>query len=372
MKVDYINLSLKNSPIKNDILKEIEKVIDSGWYINGPSNEIFERRFAKLSGTKYAVGVANGMDALIISLKALDIGVGDEVITPPNSYVATTTAIMLVGAKPVFVDVDYDLNINTDLIESKITNKTKAIIPVHLTGKPAKVDILLSISKKYGISIIEDCAQAVGAEFNKKRVGSFGVLGCFSLHPLKNLGALGDGGVITCNDLDLYEKIKILKNHGLVDRGKCVLWSSNSRLDNIQAAILNIKINEIHKWNSRRIKIAEYYSNELRGFVDVPINKIKNSSIEIKSVYHTYIIKTKYRNELKEFLFKNGIDSKIHYPIPIHLQEASKSLNHKIGDFPMTDRLTNEILSLPVYPELTDSDIKFVAQTIKNFFKNKQ
>ena len=196
MKVDYINLSLKDSPFKRDILKEIEKVIDSGWYINGPSNETFDRKFAKLAGTKYAVGVANGMDALIISLKALDIGVGDEVITPPNSYVATTSAIMLVGAKPIFVDVDYDLNINTDLIESKITKKTKAIIPVHLTGKPAKLDTLLSISKKHGISIIEDCAQAVGAEFNKKRVGSFGVFGCFSLHPLKNLGALGDGGVI--------------------------------------------------------------------------------------------------------------------------------------------------------------------------------
>jgi len=290
---------------------------------------------------------------------------GDEVITAPNSYLASASSIYLAGATPVFADVREDFNIDPEQIRKVISPRTKAIIPVHLTGRPADLIAILALAQEHHLAVIEDCAQAVCAEYNDKLVGSFGDLGCFSLHPLKNLSACGDGGVITTNNEDLYHKLLKARNHGLRNRDECEFWSYNSRLDNIHAAMLNIKLNKLPEWTARRREIASYYYERLsRLDLIVP----KDKSFE-KAVYHTFIIQTVMRNELKDFLSKMGIDTKIHYPIPIHLQDAAKYLGYKKSDFPVTEKQTGTILSLPVFPELSDDQVEYVADTINNFFK---
>ena len=259
MKIPYVDISAQYCSIKYEILKEVEDVLASGQVILGEVVNNFEESFAALCHTKYAVGVANGTDALMLSMKALGIGEGDEVLTVPNSFIATASSIVLVGAQPVFVDVGDDFNIDPDKIERAITSKTKAIIPVHLTGRPADLNPILNIANKYGLSVIEDAAQAARAEYEKQRVGSFGATGCFSFHPLKNFNAFGDGGAITTNDIKLYQKLLKLRNHGLRNRDECEFWGYNSRLDAIQAAILNVKLKYLEKWVNRRRKIAFIY-----------------------------------------------------------------------------------------------------------------
>lgn len=368
MKVPYINLGLQHAPIKAEILKRIEKLFDTGQFILGEEVQTFEKRFAELSETKYALGVANGTDALFLSMLALGIGKGDEVITAPNSFLASASAIALIGATPVFADVRDDFNLDPAKSEKAITSKTKAIIAVHLTGRPAPMDELLQIAKKHNLHIIEDAAQAIGAEYKGKPVGSFGITGCFSLHPLKNLSAAGDGGVITTNDDKVYQYLVKARNHGLKSRDECELWSYNSRLDNLQAAILNVKLNELDKWTLRRREIASVYQQKLKGLdMVVPLDK----SYE-KAVYHTFIIQTPYRNELQKFLLENEIETKIHYPIPIYLQEAAKSLGYKKGDFPVTDRQVETILSLPVFAELTNQQVNYVCDKIIEFYTLKK
>lgn len=365
MKVPYINLGLQHSLIKNELLNEIEKVITSGQFILGNYVEEFEKKFTSIAQTKYAVGVANGTDALLLSMRVLGIGKGDEVITAPNSFLASASSIALCDAVPVFADVSDDFNIDPEKIEKAITPRTKAIIPVHLTGRPANMNPILDIAVKHKLFVIEDAAQAVMAEYHGKRVGSFGHTGCFSLHPLKNLSACGDGGVITTNDETIYKKLQILRNHGLKNRDECQLWSYNSRLDSLQAAILNVKINYLENWTERRRYIASIYREKLTKYVKVPVDK----SYE-KAVYHTFIIQTSHRDKLKNYLLKNNIDTKIHYPVPIHLQESAKYLGYKKGDFPVTEKQVEEILSLPAYPELTDDMVNNVTDSIIEFFKN--
>ena len=309
--------------------------------------------------------MAYGTDALVLVMKALGIGMGDEVITAPNSFLASASSIALAGAKPVFADVCDDFNIDPEKVESVTTPKTKAIIAVHLTGRPAPMKELKEISEKKGIAIIEDAAQAVGAEYYNAKVGSLGIAGCFSLHPLKNLSAAGDGGMITTSDKTLYEKLLILRNHGLKNRDECITWSLNSRLDALQAAILSIKLKSLAKWTSRRREIAAIYQKELSKLVTVPFDKTYE-----KAVYHTFIIQTKFRDALKDFLLSKGIDTKIHYPLPIHLQEAAQDLSYKKGSFPVTEKQVQEILSLPVYPELKDEQVNYVIQSIKDFFND--
>jgi dTDP-4-amino-4,6-dideoxygalactose transaminase len=363
MKVPYIDLSAQHFAIKDELLKEIEKVIISGQFILGPFVEQFEHRFSSLSGAKYNVGVASGTDALILALKVLDIGFGDEVITAPNSFLASASAIALAGAKPVFADVADDFNLDPQKLEAVITGKTRAIIAVHLTGRPAPMNEINELARKHGLWVIEDAAQAVGAEYYNKKVGTLGHIGCFSLHPLKNLSAIGDGGLISTNDEVFYRKLLVLRNHGLKNRDECVTWSLNSRLDSIQAAILSVKMNHLEEWTNRRRYFAELYRNHISDLVTVPVDKPHE-----KAVYHTFIIQTKYRDSLKGFLQKCEIDTKIHYPIPIHLQEAAKSLGYKKGDFPVTEKQVDQILSLPVYPELTDEQIMHVIHSIKDYF----
>lgn len=366
MQVPYINLGLQNIELKDQLLSEFWKVMESGQFIMGEALTNFEKSFATLAQTKYALGVANGTDALFLSLKAIGVKEGDEVITAPNSFLASASSVALVNAKPVFADVREDFNLDPEKVEKAITPKTKAIIVVHLTGRPAPMDELMAIAKKHNLHIIEDCAQAVTAEYKGKRVGSLGTTGCFSLHPLKNLAASGDGGVITTNDDKVYQYLLIARNHGLKNRDECQFWSYNSRLDNLQAALLNVKLKVLDKWTTRRREIAARYYEALKG-LDMTVPKDKPSE---KAVYHTFIIQTNFRNKLKEYLMLNGVDTKIHYPIPIHLQEAAKYLGYKKGDFPVTEKQAEAILSLPVYPELTNEQVDYVTASIIEFNKN--
>jgi dTDP-4-amino-4,6-dideoxygalactose transaminase len=329
MQVPYINLGLQHKHIKQELLAATERVLENGQFILGEDLTKLEKTFATLCNTKYALGVANGTDALFLSLKALGIKEGDEVITAPNSFLASASAVALIGAKPVFADVLDDFNLDPAKVEKAISPKTKAIIAVHLTGRPAPMDELLAIAKKHNIAVVEDCAQAVGAEYKGKRVGGIGATGCFSLHPLKNLAASGDGGVITTNDDKIYSYLVKARNHGLINRDECEFWSYNSRLDNLQAALLNVKLRELQKWTDRRRTIAEKYYEKLKGLnIIAPHDKPYE-----KAVYHTFIIQTDKRDKLKEFLASKGIDTKIHYPIPIHMQTAAKYLGYKKGDF---------------------------------------
>jgi dTDP-4-amino-4,6-dideoxygalactose transaminase len=365
IQVPYINLGLQHKKIKAELLAATEHVLDSGQFILGEDVAKLEKTFAALCQTKYALGVANGTDALFLSLLAIGVKEGDEVITAPNSFLSSASSIGLIGAKPVFADVNDDFNLTPDKVEKAIGPKTKAIIAVHLTGRPAPMDELLAIAKKHNIYIIEDCAQAVGAEYKGKRVGSFGTTGCFSLHPLKNLAASGDGGVITTNDEKICNYLVRARNHGLKNRDECEFWSYNSRLDNLQAALLNVKLLYIENWTERRREIARMYYEKLKGLdMIVPHDKPYE-----KAVYHTFIIQTKQRDELKAFLASKGVDTKIHYPIPIHLQEAAKYLKYKKGDFPVTEKQTETILSLPIYPELTDEQVAYITNSVIEFFK---
>ncbi|WP_457786649.1 DegT/DnrJ/EryC1/StrS family aminotransferase [Geobacillus sp. Geo 8.1] len=368
MKVPYVNIGLQNKLILEELNEAINNVIKSGQFILGDEVEKFERNFAKLTNAKYAIGVNSGTDALILTLLAYGIGPGDEVITVPNSFLATVAAIELVGATPVLVDVDKDQNIDVSQIESAISTKTRAIIPVHLTGRPANMDKIMEISLKYDLYVIEDCAQAVGATLNNKHVGTFGHAGAFSLHPLKNLGACGDAGVIITNDKELALKLRLWRNHGLINRDECVHWAYNSRLDSLQAAILNVKISYLDKWTKRRREIAKAYCEQLK---DLPLYLPVEKEGEV-CVYHAFVIQTKERDKLKAYLEEKGIETKIHYPIPIHKQLAAREKSYGHIKFKMAEKQASEILSLPVYPELTNEQVDYVIKNIRDYFNNRK
>ena len=365
MVVKYVNLPLQNMKMEKDILSAITRVVRSGNYILGQEVGLFEKDMARYMRSKYAIGVANGTDALTIALKALDIGQGDEVITAPNSFIATANAIVQAGAKPVFVDVDDTYLIDPTKIEQAITKKTRAIMPVHLTGRPAEMQYITNIASKNGLSIVEDAAQAIGAEYHNKYAGTWGDIGCFSLHPLKTLNAMGDGGLILTNREELYKKIMMLRNHGLKNRDETELVGYNSRLDEIQATILNIKVNYLETANITRRRIATLYRNGLSDLVKVPSEWVHETQ-----VYHTFIIQSDKRNELKGFLEGRGIETKIHYPIPIHLQESMKDLGYKEGDFPVAERQADRILSLPIHQDLEPREVDEVVKSIREFYKN--
>ena len=365
MKVPYIHLGQQHAGIKQEILDSIGKLLDSGSFILGEETAVFEQRFAELTGVKHAIGVGNGTDTMILSMRALGIGQGDEVITAPNSYLASASSIALAGATPVFADVRDDYNIDPAKIEQAITEKTKAIIPVHLTGRPADMDAIMAIAEKHNLNVIEDCAQAVGASYKGKAVGSFGITGSFSLHPLKNLGACGDAGMITTNSDELAAYLRKARTHGHSSRDEVDFWSFNTRIDNLQSAILNVKMNELSGWNDRRRAIADRYRKALK---ELPVYLPTDTEHEF-AVYHTFIIQTDRRDALMQFLLEKGIDTKIHYPLPIHLQKAAAYLGYKKGDFPVTEKQCETILSLPVYTQLGDAQVDLVIASIQDFFK---
>jgi len=365
LKVPYVNLVAQHSPIKDELMAAIGKVIDSGRFVLGREVDDFEERFAELAGCRFAVGLNSGTDALIFGLKALGIGEGDEVITAPNSFLASASSIALLGATPVFVDVGKDYNLDPGLLEAAITSRTRAIMPVHLTGKSTDMDRVMSVARKHNIFVIEDCAQAVCAEHNGKRVGSFGEVGCFSLHPLKTLNACGDGGVVTTNDENLYQQFKLLRNHGLRTRDNGMMWAFNSRLDTMQAAVLLTKLDHVEDWTEGRRANAAAYRERLAGLDEVvlPVEEPHQ-----RSVYHTFVIQAERRENLRSFLTDRGVGTAIHYPIPIHLQDAASELGYAKGSFPIAEHQAERILSLPIYPELSLDEITYVTDCIRSFY----
>lgn len=364
--MQFLDLKVQYHGLKNEIDSAIQKVLDSGIFILGPFVAEFEKNMASFCNTKHAVGVANGTDALYLSLKALEIGEKDEVITTPFTFFATAEVIANCGAKPIFVDIRPDtFNINPDKIEAAITEKTKAIMPVHLYGQMAEMDKIMQIANKYNLKVIEDAAQSIGAKYKGKICGEHGNATSFSFFPSKNLNCYGDGGMIVVNDENLARKIKILRSHGSEKKYYNEVLGVNSRLDAIQAAVLDVKLKYIKEWNLARRKKADRYNNSLHEIKDI-ITPVTLS--ECEHVFHQYTIRTKRRNELAQYLKEQKIPTMIYYPLPLHLLPALKYLGYKSGDFPEAEKVSLEVLSLPIYPELTLEDQDKIIQQIKNFF----
>jgi dTDP-4-amino-4,6-dideoxygalactose transaminase len=363
LSVPYVNLAAQHRVLKPELLHAIAGVLDHGNFILGPEEKTFEQAFAAYCQAQYAIGAASATCALFLAMRTLGIGPGDEVITAPNSFLASASSVHLAGARPVFVDVREDFNIDPSLIPAAITPRTRAIMPVHLTGRPAEMEAILEIARKHRLAVIEDAAQAVGAAYQGQRVGALGDIGCFSFHPLKNLSACGDGGMLTTNHAELAENLSKARNHGLKNRDECEFWSYNCRLDTLHAAMLQVKMKYLDEWTDRRRQHAAFYQQRLAGVVTVPRDKPHE-----KAVYHTFIIQADRRDELQAFLLAKGIETKVHYPVPIHLQEAAQALGYKRGDFPVAERQTQRILSLPIYPELTAEQLEWTASQIRAFY----
>jgi dTDP-4-amino-4,6-dideoxygalactose transaminase len=369
--IPLVDLKAQYNSIKTEIDNAIQGVLDSTSFIMGEELESFEEEFALFCNTKYAIGVANGSDALILALKACGISKGDEVITVPHTFIATTEAITHVGGKIVFVDIDpKTYTIDVSKIEEKINEKTKAIIPVHLYGQPANMDPIIELAKKYNLKVIEDAAQAHGAEYKGKKVGSIGDVACFSFYPGKNLGAYGDAGMIMTNNEEISKKLKLLRNHGRITKKyEHEIEGYSSRLDNLQAAILRVKLKYLNQWNGRRRKNARKY-NELLNNIGGIITPYEADYA--KHVYHLYVIRTeKGRDKLRKELKSKGIATGIHYPIPLHLQPAYNYLGCKSGDFPVTEKCSHEILSLPMFAELNDEQILKIVEMINCSYSNR-
>ncbi|PIR26672.1 MAG: cell wall biogenesis protein [Deltaproteobacteria bacterium CG11_big_fil_rev_8_21_14_0_20_42_23] len=361
--ISYSALSTEVAQHKAELMSAVEGVLDSGRYILGPEVEGFEHEFAEYCQAKFAFGVSNGTSALHLVLRGIGLVPGDEVITVPNSFIATVSPIALAGAKPVFVDIGDDGNMDPQRLEDAITDRTRAIIPVHLTGRPAKMNDILAIAQKRNLFVLEDAAQAVGASLDGKRVGSWGHAACFSLHPLKNLHAFGDGGMITSQDPDLIALLPRLRNHGLANREQCDFWSFNSRLDSMHAAMLRIQLRYLDEWTEARRKLAFRYNDLLHPYVEVP-----NEGLGERCVFQTYVIKAERRNELKQYLNEHGVEALIHYETPIHLQPAAKSLGYSASDFPKTMKHVSKILSLPLHSNLSETQQDRVVELISNFY----
>lgn len=351
----------------DDILKKIREVVISGDFTLGQEVDILESEVAKICNTNFAISVGSGTDALLLSLKALGVGSGDEVITSPFTFFATIGSIVTAGAKPVFVDINNDYNLDPYLIEMKITENTKAIMPVHWSGRPCDMDVIESIGRKYNIPIVSDSCHALMATYNGRQAGELGTLACFSFHPLKNLNVWGDGGIITTNSITLANSLKLLRNHGLINRDTCQIFAYNSRLDTIQAVVARHMLNKISNITESRIKNASFFD---KGFESINQIKIPNRLSNIREVYHLYSILVEKRDKLKEFLISKNVDAKVHYPIPMHLQPAAMYLGHKVGDFPICEKVSNSILSLPVHEFITTDEQVYIIDLIKYFYEN--
>ncbi len=370
MRIQLVDLVRQYREIKDDIETAIKPVLEKGIFILGENVERLEGEIANYCQTKYAVGVASGSDALELSLKALELKEGDEVITTPFTFIATAESICVNRAKPVFVDIELDTyNIDPSLIEDRITQKTKAIILVHLYGHPCDMDAILKIAKRHNLRVIEDCAQAIGAEFNSKPVGGFAEAGCFSFFPSKNLAGYGDGGMVVTNDKGIANRIKMLRAHGSIDKYHHELEGRNSRLDELQAAILRAKLKYLDKWIDARRRNAQRYNELFRRLGLAPKLKIPVERQGCKHAYNIYSIRTKKREELKNFLASKQVSTAVYYPIPLHLQRVYESLGYKKGDYPSSETAAKEALALPIFPELKEEEIEYLGQSISDFFK---
>ncbi len=362
--VKLLDLNAQYDSIKSEIDTAIHEVIAQSQYILGPANAQLEQNVAEFCHTRYAVGLNSGTDALIYALRALNIGPGDEVITTPFTFIASAEAIVLVGARPVFADIDpRSYNIDPTKIEKHITDKTKAIIPVHLYGNPADMDSIMDIAKRHNLYVIEDAAQAIGATYHDKVIGSIGTMGCISFFPAKNLGAFGDAGMVTTDDASMEKKIRMWANHGSEKKYYHEFIGDSSRLDNMQAAILLVKLKYIDQWNKKRIERASRYTELLSTASQITTPWV---APETQCVFQQYTIRIPDRDTVQKKLDERGIPTAIHYPLPLHLQPAFQKMNlgYSQGDFPESERAAQEVLSLPIYPELTDEDQDMITREI--------
>ena len=351
----------------SEIFKKIEKVVKKGDYTLGQKVDECEKNFAKRTGSKFAISVGNGTDALFLALKSMNIGKNDEVITTPFTFIATVGSIVTAGAKPVFVDIKEDYNIDENKIESAITNKTKAIMPVHWAGRPCNLEKIKLIARKNNLKIIYDSCHAIEARYKNKHLISYGDVCTYSMHPLKNLNIWGDGGFIITQNSKLAKKLYLIRNHGLINRNTCKIFGFNSRLDTIQAVVANYKMEKkLDNITNKRIRNAHLFDKLLK--LNPYVSTVKRDS-NLKEVFHLYQINVKKRDKLQKFLIKKGVDAKVHYPYPIHLQPAAKFLKYKKGDFPKAEQIANSTLSLPVHEFIKEQDIKYVANLINYFYK---
>jgi len=362
--VPYIDLPAQASEVKEDLLIAVDRVLDSGRYILGPSVEKFEKKVSELLEVKHVVGVGNGTFALILLLSALDLKDGDEVITAPNSFIATASSIALAGGRPVFVDIDSDMNMNPACIEAAITPKTRCIVPVHLTGRPAKMEEIMQIARKHDLFVIEDAAQAIGAKLDGKPVGGWGHAAGFSCHPLKTLFCYGDGGIITTNDDKLHNRLIMARNHGMPNRETCSFWSYNSRLDEIHAAMMLVHLEHLERWTEKRRQLAFRYNEELKPYFDVP-----EEGPGEYCVYQTYMIQAEQCDDLQSYLRENGVEALTHYRIPLHLQPAAEYLGYNADPFPVTKEVVARVLSLPLFPTMTETQQDMVIDLISKFYR---
>jgi dTDP-4-amino-4,6-dideoxygalactose transaminase len=374
--VPFIDLTRQYKTIENEILSAVERVLKKGRFVLGEEVSAFEEEFSRYCGVRYGVGVNSGTDGLYLALKAAGVEEGDEVITVANSFVASALAISFTGARPLFVDIDPETyNIDLDALEGLLRRrkskekrgKIKALLPVHLYGHPAEIEGVMDIARRYHLIVIEDACQAHGAEYRGKKTGSFGAMGCFSFYPTKNLGGYGDGGIVVTDDRKLYEKLRLLRCYGEKKKYQHILQGGNSRLDEVQAAVLRVKLRYLDPWNEQRRGKALFYRGKLDGSgVICPVEKEG-----VRHVYHLFVIRSKKRNGLQAFLKEEGIETLIHYPVPIHLQKAYKDLGYRRGDFPVTERHAQEILSLPFFAELTEGEIDEVGDRVKRFYRER-
>lgn len=368
MKIPFLNLKQLNEPFENDFEHAYREFIQSGWYILGERVSAFEKEYSDFNNVQHTIGVANGLDGLILGLKALNIGYGDEVIVPSNTYIASWLAVSYLGAKPVPVEPRIETyNINPDLIDAAITPKTKAIMPVHLYGQICEMEEIMKIARNHNLYVIEDNAQSQGASYKGKVSGSWGHCNGTSFYPGKNLGALGDGGAVTTNDADLARILRVMRNYGSEKKYYNEVKGINSRLDEIQASFLSIKLKQLNEDNAKRVEVARLYFRLLEGVGDLTLPQLAENAT---SVFHIYLIRTKKRDELQTYLTENGIGTMIHYPVPPHLQEAYRDLGFESGDFPIAEEIAQTALSLPLWPGMTKTMVKVIAESIKRFFVN--
>jgi len=364
--IPFLSFDGLHKPIKEELLEAFKNILDSNWFVMGSQLEAFETEYASWNETKHCVGVSNGLDALTLALRALEIGKGDEVIVPSNTYIASALAVSNVGAVPVFVEPRKETaNINPDIIEAAITNKTKAIMPVHLYGQACEMEAIMNIAHKFDLFVIEDNAQAHGATYKGKKTGSWGHINATSFYPGKNLGALGDGGAITTDSDELALKVRVLRNYGSQVKYKNEVLGYNNRLDELQAAFLRVKLRNLDEWTEERNRIAEAYIHGLKEVSGIEMFSLGDGAT---SAYHLFVVKAKDRKELQAQLSEAHIGTLIHYPIPPHLQECYSHLGFKKGDFPVAEYLSNSVLSIPLFIGMCDDEISSVCQKIKELF----
>jgi dTDP-4-amino-4,6-dideoxygalactose transaminase len=367
VKIWRCDLTKQIDPILEDLMEVTRQVLITGKYVLGERLAAFEKQFADYCNVPYCVGVASGTEALYLALLAYDIKAGDEVITTPFTAIPTFSAILMVGATPVFVDIDPNTyNLDANRIESKITVKTKAIMPVHLFGQMADMDVICKIGKKSHIPIIEDAAQAHGSTYNGKMAGTIGDIGCYSFYPTKNLGAIGDAGAIIIHDESIYNHLKLLRNYGQESLYRTVINGVNSRLDELQAAYLSLKLKYLNEWNSNRRKLAKIYAEHLpKEFITIP-HELQNTVQN----YHIYVVRAKHRDKLQLYLDSQNIQTNVYYPVPLHLQKSNMFLKYKHGDFPESEKACQEVLALPMYPELAPETVIHISEIIKAFYRS--